>query len=351
MADTLRRTTFGETDLNDVFFDSLKEQYKEFPDWFARKAAEPVYVIDSDEGSLRGFIYLKEENEAITDITPNLEPARRIKVGTLKIDAHGTKLGERVIKKIFDHALEKDAEQIYVTVFEEHESLIILFKRYGFNKHGIKETQNGNEIVLIKDFNNIENDMILDYPMVHTEERNFFLLAIYPDYHTNLFPDSILVNERHLIIEDVSHTNTIHKVYVAELALTRLQRNDVIVIYRTTDIAGRARFRSVVTSICVVEDVKSRRDFENCDAFLRYALPHSVFTEDELIKWYNDSTRRLFALRMTYNIAFPRRPIRDTLLEDVGITEQPRWDLRRIDRTQFDRIAELSEINERLIID
>ncbi|WP_238178920.1 hypothetical protein [Methylobacterium dankookense] len=49
MPETLRRTFFKNVDLSDPFFDSLKNQYEEFPDWFARKAEEPVYVIDSDE--------------------------------------------------------------------------------------------------------------------------------------------------------------------------------------------------------------------------------------------------------------------------------------------------------------
>lgn len=109
--------------------------------------------------------------------------------------------------------------------------------------------------------------------------------------------------------------------------------------------------RSVVTSVCVVEDVKSRRDFADVDDFIRFSAPHSVFPEQELRDWFNDPTRRLFVVKMTYNAAFPKRPIRDTLLEQVGISEQPRWDLRSITREQFDEIVELSELDERFIID
>ncbi|WP_238178918.1 GNAT family N-acetyltransferase [Methylobacterium dankookense] len=277
--------------------------------------------------------------------------ARRIKVGTLKIDAHGTKLGERVIKKIFDHALDQDVEEVYVTVFSDHESLIRLFKRYGFNEHGVKETANGKEIVLVRNLDQPEYDIIKDYPLINVEDARFYLLAIYPDYHTKLFPDSILRNERHHIVEDVSHTNTIHKIYIAELALTRLKHGDVVIIYRTTDIPGRARYRSVVTSICVVEETKTRKDFATVEAFIEYARPHSVFTEDELRDWYSDPAKRLFAVKMTYNAALPRRPIRDVLLNEVQISEQPRWDLRGITRHQFDKIAELSELNELLIME
>ena len=55
MGQTLRPTKFKVVDLEDTFFDSLKAQYAEFSDWFARKANEPVYVVDDDAGGLRGF--------------------------------------------------------------------------------------------------------------------------------------------------------------------------------------------------------------------------------------------------------------------------------------------------------
>ncbi|MCA1458840.1 hypothetical protein I6F35_37825 [Bradyrhizobium sp. BRP22] len=72
---------------------------------------------------------------------------------------------------------------------------------------------------------------------------------------------------------------------------------------------------------------------------MRYALPHSVFSREELREWFKE--QRLFAAKMTYNAAFKRRTIRGRLLDEVGIPEQPRWDLKPITREQFDRIIEL----------
>lgn len=58
MGQTLRPTKFKDVDLKDKFFDSLKAQYQEFSDWFAKKAAEPVYVMTvmSDRGFVVSFI-------------------------------------------------------------------------------------------------------------------------------------------------------------------------------------------------------------------------------------------------------------------------------------------------------
>lgn len=353
MTETLRQTQFADVDLGDPFFDSLKAQYKEFPTWFEKKASakEPVYVLQKGKAAkLQGFVYLKVEDGAVTDVSPALPAARRLKVGTLKIVAHGTKLGERVIKKIFDHAVSEEVEEIYVTVFDTHASLIKLFKRYGFVGKATKTTPNGTEMVLVRSMTILAGDIVGDYPFIHVKDRKFWLLAIYPDYHTSLLPDSILKTETHDILKDVSHTNTIHKVYIAKLALTRLKRGDIVVIYRTTDIQGKARFRSVATSLCVVEEVRPKKAFADADALVTFAEPHSVFTEDELRDMYA-SDDRLYALKMTYNVALPKRPNRAALLDDVGITEQPKWDLRPLSRTQFERILELGEVNEGLVVD
>jgi L-amino acid N-acyltransferase YncA len=350
MSKTLRPTKFRHVDLTDDFFDSLKAQYKEFSTWFARKADEPVYVIDDDDGSLRGFVYLKVETGAITDVTPPLPAKRRLKVGTLKVEAKGTKLGERIVKRIFDHALLEGVAEVYVTVFDTHVGLINLFKRYGFAEVAKKATPNGEELVLVRRLDGSANHLLRDYPLIHVVDSDKWLLAIYPDYHTSLFPDSILRGESPDLEQDVPHTNTIHKVYIAKMILTRMRPGDLVVIYRTTDIPGRARYRSVATSVCVVEETRARKDFANVDEFLDFARDHSVFSEDELRSRF-ESGERLYAVKLTYNIALPRRPIRQRLLDDVGIGEFPRWDLRRITDEQFSAILDLGETNESYVVD
>ncbi len=349
MSDKFEYSHFKNIDLDDPFFDSLKAQYEEFSDWFLKKAEEKAYVLKDDGNCITGFIYLKIENEIIDDVTPQLPAAYRLKVGTFKIDAHGTKLGERVIKKIFDHALQENTEEVYVTVFDTHETLIRLFEKYGFRKIGTKTTPNGSENVYLRRLRHLNGDIIRDYPLVRTTHARKFLLAVHPEYHTELFPDSILNNEDSSIVEDVSHTNTIHKVYVAKLSLSRMQRGDLIVIYRTTDNVGPAYYRSVATSICVVEETKKRSDFANAEEFVRYAETNSVFDRDALIAKYNGEGR-LFCVKMTYNAALTRRIIRGVLLDPVGISEQPRWDLRELTDEQFNQIIELGQVNESLII-
>lgn len=143
---TLKR--FADIDLNDTFFNSLKEDYPGFDAWFEKKSKDnsEAYVQYTND-NLQAFLYLKNESgEALTDITPIRPACNRLKVGTFKIDAHNTKLGERFVKKILDTALDMKAEEIYVTIYPKHEGLIRILQRYGFNEEGKK----GEELVLVK---------------------------------------------------------------------------------------------------------------------------------------------------------------------------------------------------------
>jgi hypothetical protein len=346
---SLRLTKFRDLTLTDPFFDSLKKGYREFPQWFARKANEDVYVVDDGE-ELSGMLYLKREDGAVGDVDPPLPKRKWLKVGTLKIVGRGTKLGERVLKKVFDTALASDAEAVYVTVFEVYDDLLTLFQRYGFKAVGVKKTDNGIEQVLVRFLTEFSGDLNSDYPFIHTSGRRTWLLAIYPEYHTRLLPDSILNNEPREIIRDVSHTNTIHKVYISGLALTRMTRGDIVLFYRTCDNKGPAYYRSVVTSLCVIEEVRQRRNFADVDEFLSYTRPRSVFSEEELREKFL-TMERLSVAKMKYNSAFGKRTTRGQLLDEDIISEQPRWDMRELSREQFDRIISLGRVDARIIVD
>lgn len=87
-----------------MFFDSLKMDYPEFVDWFNRKSrkGKVAFVQYDSDGHLQGFLFLKDESKEVDDkITPLMEQKKRLKVGTFKIEAHNTRLGEKFIKKLW----------------------------------------------------------------------------------------------------------------------------------------------------------------------------------------------------------------------------------------------------------
>ena len=104
---SLKYEKFSNIDISDDFFSSLKSDYAEFEEWFLKKAKgdAEAYVFFNSRNRLDGFLYLKREDQPDDKISPPLPSGLCVKVGTLKINAHGTKLGERFLKKAFDHAM------------------------------------------------------------------------------------------------------------------------------------------------------------------------------------------------------------------------------------------------------
>ncbi|PLK44519.1 N-acetyltransferase [Emticicia sp. TH156] len=339
---------FSQINLNDPFFDSLKSDYSEFEAWFLKKSKDgsEAYIL-TDNGQLEAFLYLKVEDDPVVDVEPVLNKKRRVKVGTFKVNPHGTRLGERFIKKILDFTLTNAIAEIYVTIFDKHKALVNLFEKYGFQQAATKTTHNGTELVFLKDLNNYQNSVLLDYPRFRRDSKKY-LLSIYPEYHTRLFPDSILNNESFSEIEDVSHTNSIHKVYICFMDVSALKNGDSILIYRTSDGQGSAFYRSVVTSVCSVEEVKRKSDFKSTQEFLNYCRPYSVFKESELLNWFKKTS--LFVIKMTYNAAFQKRITRGTLITNLNYNSDIRWSFFEIPNEQFFKTLKAGGVNESLII-
>ena len=262
----VQKLKFGKIDLNDTFFDSLKEDYVGFDKWFIKKYDEEAYItINSNNGMLLSFLYFKveDENENYSNINPQFLPKRRLKIGTFKVISNGFRLGERFVKIIFDNALKNHVQEIYVTIYDkrpEQRRLIDLLEQWGFVLWG---TKGEGELVYVRDFSpkfDIEN-LKACFPYI-SKGRNVYVVPIYPEYHTELLPDSILNTESpEEFIEDFPHRNCINKVYVSRAMEPYPNIGDILVFYRTG-----GYYKSVVTTIGEVLEVKS--DFLNENDFI-----------------------------------------------------------------------------------
>jgi len=341
-ASVLRIEKFKDIALADPFFDTLKADYPDFAAWFATKADKEAFTFKAEGGGLDGFLYLKEETGPVTDVQPNLPAAHRLKIGTFKINPHGTRLGERFMKRAFDTAVAKGVQALYVTVFEKHEALVQLFMRYGFVKVATKPSATGtDESVYERRLDQLAHDVVLDYPRIPVAEDRQFVLSLYPMWHSRLLPDSLLKTEDASILADVSHTNSIHKIYLTAMrGVDQLKRGDTLLIYRTAD-GGSAEYTSVATSVCVVEELTNVQDYATVEDFLAYCKPYSIFTEDELRGFYK-ARRYPWVIRFTYNLALSKRPNRAALIEKVGLDRGMYWGFFQISTGEFVKILELS---------
>jgi hypothetical protein len=349
---SVRQELFGKIDLADPFFDSFKEDYPGFERWFNKKADEKAYItINNENGRLLSFLYLKPEgtNEAYGDIDPAFRPKKRMKIGTFKVLSNGFRLGERFLKIVFDNALANQVEEIYVTIFDkrdEQKRLITLLESWGFGLWGRKS--NG-EIVYTRDFSrrfNEENPR-LTYPYISKALR-VFLVPIHPEYHTELFPDSILRTESPMnFVENETHRNGINKVYVSRSIERDIRRGDILVFYRTG-----GYHKSVISTICLVEETVFR--FKDEDDFVQACRKRSVFPEEELrAQWRHRPGNRPFVISMLYIYSFPKRANLGTLIENhiiSAVNDAPRG-FRQLNPQQFETILKITETNESFIID
>lgn len=347
---SVKKEFIGNIDINDSFFNSFREDYEGFDNWFNKKAEETSYVC-SYEGAINAFLFIKKEveTENYSDIAPPLPPKDRLKIGTFKVTANGFKLGERFLKIIFDNAFKQKVDEIYVTIFdkrEEQERLISLLEDWGFNYHGIKTTKNGEEKVYVKSFKRGEEINIafpkLTYPFI-SNDSNVFIVPIYQAYHTELFPDSILRTESPLdFVENAPHRNALSKVYISRSYERDLKSGDRIVFYRTGD-SGNAIHTGVATTVGIVESVIT--EIKDEATFLALCRKRSVFSDEELKKHWNYNPRsRPFIVNFLYAFSYPKRANLKWLNENgviPNILDMPRG-FRKITQKDFLNIANYS---------
>jgi predicted nucleic acid-binding protein len=349
---SVRQEYFGNIDIQDPFFDSFKRDYPGFEKWFNRKAQEIAYICKGEDNSILAFLYIKTESkdENYNDIQPVLEPKYRLKIGTFKVTINGFKLGERFLKIVFDNALQYRVDEIYVTIFDrtiDQKRLIELLQEWGFLFHGKK----GEENVYTRNFRpgfNLSNPQ-LTYPYFSRTTRKF-IVPIYPEYHTELFPDSILRTESSKdFIENRPNRNALSKVYISRSYERSLKRGDMIVFYRTKTADGSAYYTSVTTTVGIVQEVITKID--NLKHFISLCKRRSVFTDADLAKHWNYApNNRPFIVNFLYIFSFAKRLNLKILQEQNIISDAPRG-FELLNDHAFQTLMELSNGDQRLIVD
>ncbi len=345
----VKKLKFGNINLDDSFFDSLKEDYDGFDKWFLKKYDEEAYVtVNSKSGLLLSFLYLKVEDygEDYSNVTPILAPRKRLKIGTFKVINNGFRLGERFLKIIFDNALKNKVDEIYVTIYDkrdEQKRLIQLLEQWGFKFWGYK----GEEQVYVRDFHpRVDLDNMKNTYPYFSPDKDIYIVPIYPDYHTELLPDSILNTESpDDFVEDFPHRNGIGKVYISRAIQPHPKAGDVLIFYRTGGL-----YKSVITTIGLVEGV--RYNFANEEDFVLFCRKSSVYPEDKLREMWRYSPRKPFAINFLYSYSFPHRINMKELIDMnilSGPDDAPRG-FKQITLEQFKLIVEKTRSDDSFII-
>ena len=346
---SVEKVYFGNVDVNDSFFDSFRSTYAGFNQWFARKCDEEAYICRSDDGKILGFLYLKTEgiSENYSDIEPMFPPKCRLKVGTFKVESTGFRLGERFIKIIFDNALQRKVDEIYVTLFTDRGELVALEEllyRWGFIFFGIKHNGNREEKVLVKRLHILLNDATpkLNYPNF-SHSCNKFILPIMPQYHTALLPDSQLNSENRIdFLGREPHRYALQKVYISWASTNGAKPGDLILFYRMGEHGENKKYKSVVSTVAIIDEIIENISSE--DELLSLCQNRSVFTADELKDFWYKYRYNLKILKFIFVKSLTKRLTLGYLWEHniIAAPGGPR-PFTAITDAQFDLIVQDSE--------
>ena len=116
-----RRGVAHTISITDTFFDSLREGYPEFNDWWNTKCVgqrRPCWVV-YDNDDLVGLVVRKDETCKDTDATKKVTKILKICTFKARPEQRGIKLGELLLKKILWFAQQNGYDLTYLTAYSK----------------------------------------------------------------------------------------------------------------------------------------------------------------------------------------------------------------------------------------
>lgn len=268
--------------LSAEFFNSLRQGYGGFDEWFRRKAREDrrAWIYRDDDGQLAALcIYAVQTEEIINDAQERLV-GDSLKLCTFKVGerVRGRKIGELFLKAAFRYATEHACEHIFThTKASEHDYLVRLLEDFGFTQRGTYQSDE----VLVKAHPRMAPDPG-DIAPIEYARRYFphyrhdaiiqkFIVPIRPHYHDILLPDYSPHQGRLFGVQN-SAGNAIKLAYLCHAQTSSIAAGDVLLFYRTID-------EKAVTSIGVVDVFKT---LQQADEIASLVSRRTVYSQREI---------------------------------------------------------------------
>lgn len=273
-----------ELNKDDDIFDSLREDYSEFDNWFSKISQEHrkcwIHGYNGN-ANIGGILIYKDENNPIVTNNNKALRGKVLKISTFKISEHmqGWKLGELFIKTVFTYANKNKYEYIYLTTRQDkQEYLVSLIEDFGFRYFG-RCDKDRDEVFVKKITINGMNDMHLNAidfhkmysPSIRCKTNiNKFIVPIKPSYHNILFPE--IEDDKRLFYTHPSVGNTIKKAYLSHANTNQMKSGDLLLFYRSQD-------KMAITTLGIVEKTFKSSDFEQ---ILEEVAKRTVYSYDEI---------------------------------------------------------------------
>lgn len=290
-----------EIDHEDSFFDSLREGYPEFNDWWREKCVKQhraCWVVYDDD-KLAGLIVQKAEATPDTDA---VTPAQKIlKICTFKVapEKRGVKLGELLLKQVLWYAQANAYDLAYLTTYEDQVSLRDLLEFYGFENAG---TNANGEYIYERGFSSAALCRAPDLAPFDLARRNYpkflldgdtrgFGIPIKEAYHDTLYPDLWRPRQPDLFIgasnadAPTRPGNTIRKVYLCRAQSHLGPAGSILFFYK-----GQSKEppSQAMTAIGILESVSLARSTKD---LMLMTGGRSVYSEQQLEQWKATASR------------------------------------------------------------
>jgi rRNA-processing protein FCF1 len=343
----LERKPIYNLNLSDPFFDSLKEEYPEFDDWFKKikREGRNCLVNYKDDGSIGALLVYKLENGLI-DAIPKIPRKKRIKLSTFKVAQFGYKIGELFIKLSIDIAISNGVSEVYLTHFiQADDRLVELITEYGFRHVG---TNSWGEAIYVKELFPEPTEAKelspfditkLYYPSYYDgADVKKFIVPIRPQYHSRLFTNykdrqiELAESAGYFIVEG----NTIRKAYICNSKIKRIAQGDLILFY----VSERRQLISVGVVEAVFGGLQNYRDI------IKLVGKRTVYSVNEI----QSIARKPSLVILFWQYWHLQQPLSYLRLKGMGILKGPPLSIMQISEKDYSLIKEAGDIDERFTI-
>lgn len=344
-----------EIDSKDTFFDSLRDGYPEFDDWWREKCVKQHrscwVVYDNDQ--LVGLIVRKDEDASDTDAIT--KASKILKICTFKVapESRGVKLGELLLKQVLWFAQSNKYDLAYLTTYEEQVALMQLLEYFGFRNAG--QNRNG-EFIYERDFStaaltpqddkNAFEQAREHYPrFILGDDTLAFGIPIQEAYHDTLYPDLYCPIQPDLFggasrAEVITRPgNTIRKVYLCRAQSNLGAPGSLLFFYKST---SKNPPSQAITALGVLESVTlaaSTRDL------MLLTGGRSVYSEEQLEAWDATPERPVKVINYLL-VSYIDPPVSLEELQAMGvITSHPQQSIYRLGPTLTTALVERANLD------
>ena len=338
------------------FFNSLRESYPGFDNWYRRSAQQgrKAWIVSHDSGAFgavapRALVIYKEESNPRfnnRDI-----PGNGLKLCTFKVgeDVRGIKLGELFLKTAMEYAGRMGHAFIFITMRQgnlEHNHLEDLCVDFGFEKF---DTCNGDNVFVKKQPPAPPPRGGLgafEYHRTHCpfffagEEVGKFMVPIQPQYHDILFPDAPEAQPQIPmgVHPEESSGNAIKKAYLCRAQIRQVKPGDVLLFYRSVD-------RKKVTTVGVVEKAEI---LAGCDKIMSMVSKRTVYSYEEVAKAFGEEKTLVLLFRVACHLK--KDGITFERLKEIGAVSGTIQSVQNIPHEKFLNIAHETQISDRFCV-